>query len=205
MTKRKKKQPLSPKRTQPGPVVGVAWYTPEQWERLKLVAADSEALDETHKDWLKNATGQVRWLKQQGFQVVRVPIEVDEWVAWCQQNGKALDGAARSEFTAQTVSGRSKGSSSPSQYVSRQIKPRRNPIPLLDTLETLFEAERDKSFPPPYPCDSDLNTIRLPREIEAHLQQLARTGHKIEAVKQVTKLTGAGLRLAKDYVDSLIP
>lgn len=96
-------------------------------------------------------------------------------------------------------------SSTAGQYVSRQIKPRRNPIPFLDTLETLFEAERDKSIPPLYPFDKNLNTIRLPREIEAHLQHLARTGNKIEAVKQVTKLTGAGLRIAKDYVDSLIP
>ena len=139
-----------------------------------------------------------------GFHVVKVPLDVDEWVAWCQENGKALDGAARSEFTAQRVSEKYEASSSPSQYVSRQIEPRPNPLPFLDTLETLFEAERDTSVPPPYPFDSDRNTIRLPREIEAHLQQLARTGHKVETVKQVTKLTGAGLRVAKDYVDSLI-
>jgi hypothetical protein len=75
----------------------------------------------------------------------------------------------------------------------------------LDTLESLFEAERDTSIPPPFPFDRDRNTIRLPQEIEAHLQQLARTGQKVEAIKQVTKLTGAGLRLAKDYVDGLIP
>jgi hypothetical protein len=205
MTKRKKKRPLPREKTQCGLIVGVAWYTPEQWERLKLLADDSEALNDTHKDWLKNATGHVRWLKQQGFQVVKVPIDADEWVAWCQKNGKALDGAARSEFTSQKVSERSESPSSPGQFVSRQIKPRRNPIPLLDTLETLFEAERDQSIPPAYPFDRDHNTIRLPQEIEAHLQQLARTGHKIEAVKQVTKLTGAGLRVAKDYVDSLIP
>ena len=135
---------------------------------------------------------------------MKVPLDVDAWVAWCQKHGKALDGAARSEFTSQKVSEKSGASSPPSQFVSRQIKPRQNPIPFLDTLETLFEAERDKSIPPPYPYDSDLNAIRLPKEVEDHLRQLARTGHKIEAVKQVTKLTGAGLRMAKDYVDSLI-
>ncbi len=204
MTKRKTKRQLLQKQTQHEPIVGVAWYTPEQWDLLKALAVDAEAMDDTHKDWLKNATGHVRWLKEQGFQVVEVPIDINEWVIWCQENGKALDGAARSEFAAQKVSERS-ASSAPGQYVSRQIKPRRNPIPFLDTLETLFEAERDKSIPPLYPFDRNLNTIRLPREIEAHLQHLARTGNKIEAVKQVTKLTGAGLRIAKDYVDSLIP
>lgn len=71
--------------------------------------------------------------------------------------------------------------------------------------EPLFEAERDRSLPPPYSFDRDSNTIRLPQEVEAHFQQLARTGRKIQAIRQVTHLTGAGLRVVKDYVDSLIP
>jgi len=84
----------------------VAWDTPEQWKRLKSLAADADALDDTHQAWLKNASGHVRRLKQQGFEVVKVPIDVEEWVAWCQKNGKALDGAARSEFTSRKVSGK---------------------------------------------------------------------------------------------------
>jgi hypothetical protein len=205
MTWRKNKRPLSRKRRQHGPIVGIAWYTPEQWARLKLLADDSEALDDTYKAWLKNANGHIRGLKKQGLQLVKVPLDVDEWVAWCQKKGKALDGAARSEFVSRKVSEGFEASSPPGQYVSRQIEPRQNPLPFLDTLETLFEAERDKSISSPYPFNRDHNTIHLPQEIEAHLQQLARTGHKIEVVKQVTKLTGAGLRLAKDYVDNLMP
>lgn len=149
MAKRKKKRPLSRKKAQHGLIVGVAWYTPEQWKRLKLLADDSEALDDTHKDWLKNATGHVQWLKQRGFEVVKVPIDIDEWVAWCKKHRKALNGAARSEFTSQKVSEKFKESSPPSQYVSRQIKLRPNPIPFLDKLETMFEAERDKTIPRP--------------------------------------------------------
>jgi ribosomal protein L7/L12 len=40
--------------------------------------------------------------------------------------------------------------------------------------------------------------------VEDHLRELVRTGQKIEAVKQVTRLTGASLRVAKDYVDGLV-
>jgi hypothetical protein len=114
MVKRKKKQSLSRKRTTQGLIVGVAWYTPEQWDRLKSLAVDAAALDDTYQDWLKNATVNLRRLKQQGYQVVKVPLEINEWVAWCQENDKALDGAARSAFTAQKVSERFGDSSSPS-------------------------------------------------------------------------------------------
>jgi len=34
---------------------------------------------------------------------------------------------------------------------------------------------------------------------------LVLTGQGVEAVKRVTELTGAGLRVSKDYVDSLAP
>jgi hypothetical protein len=76
-------------------------------------------------------------------------------------------------------------------------------MPLLQKLEALFEAERDTSVKPLFPLDPDLNIIRLPATVVDDLRQLARSGKKIEAVQQVTKLTGAGLRVSKDYVDSL--
>ena len=204
MPKRKKKRPLIQKKRRRSIVVGVTWYTPDQFTRMKSVADDSESLDDTYEDWLENATRQMRRLKNKGYQVTKVSIEVDEWVAWCQQYGKPLTGASRSEFTSQKASEGAGSSSPPGQFVSRHIKPRPNPIPFLDQLETLFEAERDKSSPPPYPLDANRNLIHLPIEVENHLRQLVRNDQPIEAVRQVTRLTGAGLRMAKDYVDGLV-
>lgn len=204
MTKRKKKRALSRKRTQQGVIIGVTWYTPEQFTRMKSVAEDADGLDDTYNDWLKNASAHVRRLRKDGYQVVKVPMDVDEWVVWCQQHGKTLTGPSRSQYTSHKASTGSGLSSPPGQFVSRYIKPRPNPIPFLDKLEIFFEAERDKSIPPPYPFDEDRNLIHLPKEVEDHLRLLAHTGKKIEAVKQVTRLTGAGLRVAKDYVDGLV-
>ncbi|MCB0179696.1 MAG: hypothetical protein KDI62_15800 [Anaerolineae bacterium] len=203
MTERKKKRRPARERRQRGPIVGIAWYTPEQWDRLKQVAEDADALDDTYDDWLKNASHNLQTFKKRGFHMVKVPLDVEEWMAWCQKNGNALNGGSRAQFTSMKASAMDNDPAEP--FVERHIKPRRNPLPFLDKLETLFEAERDKSIPPPYPFDKATNTIRLPRKIEVHLQRLARTGQGIEAVKQVTHLTGAGLRVAKDYVDSLIP
>jgi ribosomal protein L7/L12 len=45
--------------------------------------------------------------------------------------------------------------------------------------------------------------ITLPKEVERQLRRLVAEGNKVEAVRQVTRLTGAGLRVSKDYVDSL--
>jgi hypothetical protein len=70
-------------------------------------------------------------------------------------------------------------------------------------LEDLFERVR-KPVNPPYPCNEKPNTIALPADLEQELRQLVVDGNKAEAVKRVTQLTGAGLRVSKDYVDGLV-
>lgn len=82
-------------------------------------------------------------------------------------------------------------------------KRRRTELPILRWLEEEFERVRDKT-PAPFPYDRKTNTITLPYEIECELRRLVLTGQKVEAVRRVTKLTGAGLRVSKDYVDGLI-
>jgi ribosomal protein L7/L12 len=72
----------------------------------------------------------------------------------------------------------------------------------LKYLEERFEEEREPIVPV-YPYDKEANMISLPPKINKNLKRLVLKGKKIEAVKQVTRLTGAGLRLSKDYVDNL--
>jgi ribosomal protein L7/L12 len=72
----------------------------------------------------------------------------------------------------------------------------------LKSLEDSFERTRKKTVAL-YPYNKQTNTIILPPEIEKTLRQLVLTGDKVEAVKRVIELTGAGLRVSKDYVDSL--
>jgi hypothetical protein len=33
--------------------VGVAWYPPEGWERIRAVAADPERLEDSYEEWLR--------------------------------------------------------------------------------------------------------------------------------------------------------
>jgi hypothetical protein len=81
-------------------------------------------------------------------------------------------------------------------------KKRKNPIPLLDELEKLYEQQRPK-IKPKYPYDRKTDTIQLPPEIVEDLKFTLLAGNKAAAVKRVAELTGAGLRVSKDFVDSL--
>lgn len=69
-------------------------------------------------------------------------------------------------------------------------------------LDKAFMLTR-KNVEPPHPYDKRTQTIQLPKAIEGQLQQLIAEGRKVEVLRQVTRLTGAGLGVSKDYVDRL--
>jgi hypothetical protein len=80
--------------------------------------------------------------------------------------------------------------------------PKKSEPPILKALDDLYEKNR-KKIKPLYPYDSKTNKICLPDEVVADLKFLLLIGNKVEAVKRVAELTGAGLRMSKDYVDGL--
>ena len=81
-------------------------------------------------------------------------------------------------------------------------RPKRAEPPILAMLEEAFAKYR-KKVKPLFPYDAQTEVIHLPQHIEEELRHLVLTGKPVEAVKRVTELTGAGLRVSKDYVDSL--
>jgi hypothetical protein len=72
----------------------------------------------------------------------------------------------------------------------------------LVVLEKVFALRRKKAIYP-FPYDIRTHTISLPAQIEREVRRLVSTGKKVEAMKRVISLTGAGLRVSKDYVDTL--
>jgi len=74
---------------------------------------------------------------------------------------------------------------------------------VLFLLEIGFAVSR-KRTPSPFPYDKKTKEIILPAEEKKKIRHLVVTGHKIEAVQRVAQLTGANLRVSKDYVDSLV-
>ncbi len=81
-------------------------------------------------------------------------------------------------------------------------RPKRAEPPILAMLEEAFAKYR-KQVKPLFPYDAKTKGIRLPHNIEEELRHLVLTGKKVEAFKRVIELTGAGLRVSKDYVDRL--
>jgi len=79
-------------------MTGVAWYRREQWELLRAMAADTDNLEKTYDEWLVVAEKAIRELQLLGLELRKVDVDVNELAAWCQAQGRPLDGGARAEF-----------------------------------------------------------------------------------------------------------
>jgi len=69
-------------------------------------------------------------------------------------------------------------------------------------IDKLHEETKEK-IDPIYPYNKDTNKIDIPMNIQSEIVSLIESGKKPVALKKVTRLTGAGLRVSKDYIDNL--
>ena len=84
-------------------VVGVAWYKPEQWERLLEISADRADLESTHAEWERNAVLAMEWHSRGGLRLEKVPVDVEELLQWCLTRNLPVDGETRSLFVTEIL------------------------------------------------------------------------------------------------------
>jgi hypothetical protein len=80
-------------------VMGVAWYRPDQWDRLLEVSSDRAELENTYDEWKAVAEENLVKLAQHGYKLRKVHIDVEELLIWCNSQNRAVDGDAQTEFT----------------------------------------------------------------------------------------------------------
>jgi len=94
---------LFPRRRPQETVIGLAWYLPEQWERLRKVSADADKLEDTHGEWLELNLKSEQDLKHKGLEVHRVIVDVDALFAWCEARNQPVNGASRSDYVGEML------------------------------------------------------------------------------------------------------
>lgn len=96
----------------PDAELALAWYSREAWERLRQVADDAHALDDTYEDWERQALRAIRDLESHGRPIRKVPIDIDALLVWCREHHRRNDSKARAEYTAQLLREAAQGGSS---------------------------------------------------------------------------------------------
>ena len=78
-------------------VSGVAWYRREQWTLLKSVSIDADKLEYSYDEWLEYAEKAFRDMVKE-INVMKIDVDVEELIEWCQKGGIPVDSSARARF-----------------------------------------------------------------------------------------------------------
>jgi hypothetical protein len=84
-------------------VVGVAWYSPSQWKRLKEVSAEPEKLHPTYRKWVEAFERTMGELTERGLKTTKVRVDISELQKWCGHKKLRIDGEARSQYVLEWV------------------------------------------------------------------------------------------------------
>jgi hypothetical protein len=90
----------------PPPAVGAYWIEEGDYPQLLKMFVDGNKMPPSWKEWLKMAEEMERGLKAYGHVVMRVHIDPNTFLDWCDAHGTSLDHEGRKRFVAAAVTER---------------------------------------------------------------------------------------------------
>ena len=84
-------------------IMGVSWYRPEQWERLREISADKATFDTTYEASLVESEKKIQDLEAQGIRPIKVEVDVEALLTWCTTQGLAVTPETRTKFMMNTL------------------------------------------------------------------------------------------------------
>jgi hypothetical protein len=84
-------------------VVDFAWYRPAQWQRVRDISSDADALEDTYEEWLRLAEQKLTELKAGGLRVEKVDVDSEQLILWCNERGLEINAQARSRYAAEKL------------------------------------------------------------------------------------------------------
>jgi hypothetical protein len=84
-------------------LMGVSWYRPEQWDRLREISEDKENFEMTYEESLLDSEQKIRDLEAQGYRPIKVEVDVEALLTWCTAQGLAVTPETRTKFMMNTL------------------------------------------------------------------------------------------------------
>lgn len=78
-------------------VVGVVWYSAEEWSRVKAIATDPQNFEDSYDQWRAIVEAGIHKIPRYG-EIRRVSVEADALAAWCRERGREVDSQSRVEY-----------------------------------------------------------------------------------------------------------
>jgi hypothetical protein len=79
-------------------IMGVSWYRPEQWARLREISEDKATFDTSYEESLVEWEKKIQDLEAQGIRPIKVEVDVEALLTWCTAQGLPVTPETRTKF-----------------------------------------------------------------------------------------------------------
>lgn len=80
------------------PGIKIAFYRKEDWKKLLEIIDDADSMHDSWNEWNKAFHKAKKEFISQGFEVLKIEVNLDELKKYCLIRGIRNDGKARSQF-----------------------------------------------------------------------------------------------------------
>ena len=80
--------------------IAFCWYQPDEWLKIRKLAIDADAQDDSYEEWKSNANKAIDNIRATGHNVVKIAMKAEEFSDWCSKNNTENNADARSKFAA---------------------------------------------------------------------------------------------------------
>ena len=101
MSKQKHPRSAAPSAPAQRVQVGVAWYTEQEWAKVRSAALDSERFESSYSEWVAMAEQALGEMLARGVMAEKCYVKSDALLAWCLAHGRPNNAASRAAFVSE--------------------------------------------------------------------------------------------------------
>lgn len=80
-------------------VIGIPWYSEENWLKMYALADDKERFHSSYKQWLANTDKSIVLFTNKGTLFERIDIDPVNYACWCEKKSLKKDRHSRTAYT----------------------------------------------------------------------------------------------------------
>jgi hypothetical protein len=82
---------------------GIAWYSEDEWKKMKEISIDGERIENSFNEWEEVALKLLNKMRGPGFRTRKVYIKTDEFKHWCKVRSLPLKASSRSRYVSEII------------------------------------------------------------------------------------------------------
>lgn len=80
-------------------ICSIPYYRNDQYDRLREVSIDKETFSISYEEMMIITESKHKEMENKGFEVVKIDVDIEELIEWCNSRSVTLNPESRTKFT----------------------------------------------------------------------------------------------------------